>query len=132
MRARPFDSDTHLYERIRALAERCEYLEGERDRLQSLLAQALLVAVGGTTVQPLALLDVLCDVVGTNPARPYFVERRKRAGAESAENSRLRTQVVYDERGEIVGYELRSAVEEGDSLTEDELDRVVDVLRETS
>jgi len=132
VRARPFDSDTHLHERIRALAERCEYLEGERDRLQSLLAQALLVAVGGTTVQPLAILDVICDIIGTNPARPYVVERRERAAAESADgSSRVRTHVVYDDQGNVVEYELRSS-EPGRPLAKDELDAVVGVLRETA
>jgi hypothetical protein len=126
--APPFDLEAHLYERTRTLEERCEYLEGERDRLESLLAQSLLVATGGTTVQPLALLDVLCDLIKTNPARPYFVERRERRAEPP---SRLRTHVVYDDLGNVVEYDLRPG-EPRPPLTEEKLDALIRVLRETA
>ena len=78
-----FDIDAYRAERSRELAQENEYLRGERDRLLQLLAEALRVAVAGTSVTPTALLDVLGDLVGTNLAFGAFVEERERRNARA-------------------------------------------------
>jgi hypothetical protein len=59
------------------LQRRVEFLEAERTRLEGLLALSLRVACGGTSTTPTALLSVLCEVVGTDPARAAFIEARR-------------------------------------------------------
>jgi hypothetical protein len=71
----------HRYrrERLVALERRCEFLEAERARLERLLGVALRVATGDTCVTESALLGVICELVGTDPARAAFVEERNAA-----------------------------------------------------
>jgi hypothetical protein len=78
-----FDLAEHRRERNAHLERENERLHGERIRLERLLALALQVATGGTTVAPTSLLGVLCELAGTNPARPAYVERRERQEAET-------------------------------------------------
>ena len=74
--------DEYRAERARRLESENQYLRGERERLEALLADALRVAVAGTGVSPLALLDRLAVLQGTNLERPAFVEHRERLHAE--------------------------------------------------
>jgi hypothetical protein len=76
--------DEYRRERLRRLERENEYLAGERRRLELLLADALLVAVAGTTVAPLALLAVLCELAGTDPAVARYRELRLRRLIEGA------------------------------------------------
>lgn len=69
----------HRMERLQTLERENEYLRAERLRLEGLLALALQIAVSGTRVSPSMLLNVLCALLETNPARPAFVEKRRRA-----------------------------------------------------
>lgn len=71
----------HRYrrERLVALERQCEFLAAERARLESLLGVALRIAVAGTDVSENALLGVICELVGTDPARAAFVEESKAA-----------------------------------------------------
>lgn len=64
--------------RLVELERRCEYLAAERRRLERLLAQALRIAVGGTSVTEVALLEVLCELDATNPGRGAMFEERAR------------------------------------------------------
>jgi hypothetical protein len=75
--AASFDLETYRREKMARLERENEFLRGERARLETLLAEALRVATGGTG-NPLDLLDALADYVGTNLARPAFVEARQR------------------------------------------------------
>jgi hypothetical protein len=76
-----FDLDEYRRERAARLERENDHLRAERDRLLQLLAEALRVAVAGTTVTPTALLDVLGDVIGTNLGVGAFVEQRERREA---------------------------------------------------
>lgn len=80
-----FDLATHQRERIRELDRRCQMLEAEERRLYRLLALALRVATReGRDCNPGALLEALCGIDGSNPARPAWVEERdvERSAAE--------------------------------------------------
>lgn len=57
-----FDVEQHRREKLRRTEQRCEWLDGYRRKLERLLGLALTVAVAGTGVEPLALLDVLDDL----------------------------------------------------------------------
>jgi hypothetical protein len=74
--------DEYRAERARRLELENEYLRGERERLEALVAYALRVAVAGTGVSPLALLDQLAVLQGTNLGRAAFIEGREREQAE--------------------------------------------------
>lgn len=65
-------------ERLAELERRTTLLEAELRRHRVLLGLALEVAVGKTDVSPWALLAVLCDYAGTDPARPAWVEEQER------------------------------------------------------
>jgi hypothetical protein len=80
-----FDLEAYRAERNRRLERENEYLRDERFRLEQLLALALRTAVAGTSVSEGGLLHMLCEVAGTDPAKPAFVERRERA-ADEAQN----------------------------------------------
>ena len=69
----------HRYRRARLVEaeRRIEFLDGERCRLERLLGLALEVATGGTDVQPLALLHVLCTLDGTDHSRAAMFDVRK-------------------------------------------------------
>jgi hypothetical protein len=71
--------DVHEYRRRRNhdLELESEFLRAERIRLERLLAVALRVAVGGTAVSPLALLDALAERRGTDLAHPAWMEQRQ-------------------------------------------------------
>ena len=77
-----FNLEEHRAERNRTLEREVEFLRAERCRLESLLADALRVAVAGTGVSALALLEQLAILQGTNLERPAFVEHRERLHAE--------------------------------------------------
>jgi hypothetical protein len=84
-----FDLDEYRRERLAKLERENEYLRGERDRTERLLALALQVAVGKTDVSPLALLEVLAAFLGMNLARPAFVEQRERREAQLSADREL-------------------------------------------
>jgi hypothetical protein len=63
-----FDLEQHRRDRLRTLERDVEFLRAERQRLEQLLGLALIVAAG-RDCSPTALLDVLCEMAGTNPAR---------------------------------------------------------------
>lgn len=69
----------HRYRRARlvALERRVEFLAAERVRLERLLGLALQVAVHDSKVTPMALLDGLCLLDGTNPASAAWVDARR-------------------------------------------------------
>lgn len=84
-----FDLASHQRGRIRELERRVHMLEAEERRLYRLLALALRVATrDGRDCKPGALLEVLCAIDGTDPARPAWVEEAQRAAAD-AENERV-------------------------------------------
>lgn len=80
----------HRMERLQSLERENEYLRAEHLRLEALLALALQIAVSGTRVSPSMLLHVLCALLETNPARPAFVEHRKRRELDAIEDPVLR------------------------------------------
>lgn len=69
-------------ERLQKLERENEYLRAEQMRLIRLLGRALQVAVAKTKASASELLDVLCALENTNPARPAYVEHRKRMESE--------------------------------------------------
>jgi hypothetical protein len=73
-----FDLDSYRRGRVRELERQVELLSAERQRLELLLGLACRAAVAGTGVGERNFLAVLCAFVGTNPARPAFVERCER------------------------------------------------------
>jgi hypothetical protein len=76
-----FSPSRYRRERLVALERRVEFLEAERRRLERLLGQALRVAVHDSAVSPLALLDALCLLEGTDPAIAAWVEARRAEAA---------------------------------------------------
>lgn len=79
-----FDLHEYRAERNRKLERENEFLRAERSRLEGLLADALAVAVGGTVVDPLVLLDVLAERRGTALDRAAFIEHREPRADEAA------------------------------------------------
>lgn len=67
-----FDLAAHQRERLRDLDKRATMLDAENRRLHRLLALALQLG----PCDPLELLNVLCAIDGTNPARPAWTEER--------------------------------------------------------
>jgi hypothetical protein len=89
MTAATFDLDAYRRERNVRLERENEYLRAELERALRLLSLALEVAVGrDSAATPGGLLEVLCALVGTNPARAAFLENRERRESELA-NERL-------------------------------------------
>lgn len=90
--ARPparFDRDAYQRALLSERAQRIRLLEAEERRLYRLLALALRVATrDGRDCDPYVLLEVLCAVDGTDPARPAWVEEREQAET-AAELERL-------------------------------------------
>ena len=78
-----FNLEEYRVERTRRLERDNEFLDTERSRLEALLADALRVAVAGTGVSPLALLEQLAILQGTNLSRGAFLEHRERMHAEA-------------------------------------------------
>lgn len=76
-----FDLAQHQRERIRTLDRRCTALEAEERRLNRLLALALEFACD----KPLPLLELLCAIDGTDPARPAWIEEKDRRDAIDAD-----------------------------------------------
>jgi hypothetical protein len=66
----PAELDTHRRERLASAERRVSFLEGERGRLERLLAYALRVAVGGTNVQPAELLEAIARLDEFAPPAP--------------------------------------------------------------
>lgn len=64
-----FDADTYRRQRNTDLARTVDYLEGERARLERLLATVLLMASKTIGQPPTLILEAACTIVGTNPAR---------------------------------------------------------------
>ena len=69
-------------ERLRRLDRHVEFLEAELDRYRRLLARTLEIAVGRTGVSPLALLEVVGAMIGSDLSRPAWVRARERRAAE--------------------------------------------------
>jgi hypothetical protein len=84
-----FDLVEYRRERSAKLERENDYLRGERDRTERLLALALEVAVAKTNVSPLALLEVLAAYLGTDLARPAWLEQRERREAQLAADQKL-------------------------------------------
>ncbi len=78
-----FNLEEYRVERTRRLERDNEFLGAERSRLEALLADALRVAVAGTGVSTLALLEQLAILQRTNLARAAFLEHRERMQAEA-------------------------------------------------
>ena len=76
-----FDLAEYRLRRNRRLERENEHLRAERLRLERLLAVALRVAVGKHDITP--LLEGIATLLGTNLARPAWVEHRDRATAEA-------------------------------------------------
>ena len=70
-------------DRLAKLGRENEHLRAEQLRLIRLLGRALEVAVGKTNVTVPALMGVLCELEGTNPSRPAFVEHREHMEQEA-------------------------------------------------
>ena len=70
----------HRYraDKMRALTRRVEFLEAERRRAETLLADALRVAAG-RDVDPCALLEVLASMRGFDLARGAIFDEREAA-----------------------------------------------------
>lgn len=87
----------HQRQRIRELDRRCTMLEAEERRLYRLLGLALRVAAGdGRDCDACELLEVLCAIDGTDPARPAWdeeAERRDAIDADLAAGERLLAQI---------------------------------------
>lgn len=79
----PFDIDAYRAERSRELAHENEFLRAENNRLYTLMADALRVAVAGTGVTPTALLSVIGDLNDTNLGIAAFIEEREREEARA-------------------------------------------------
>jgi hypothetical protein len=77
-----FKPNRYQAEKTRALARRAEHQDHELARHRLLLADALQLAVAGTTVDRWALLDVIAATRGINLARPAWVEERDRERRE--------------------------------------------------
>jgi hypothetical protein len=75
--------DEYRIERSRALEREVEFLRGERRRLEALLADALTVAVAGTGVSALALLEQIALLNGTNLGCAAYVDERERRHAQN-------------------------------------------------
>lgn len=74
-----FDADRYRREKTVRLEHQVRMLEAELRRHRRLLAMALRVATSdGRDCSPLVLLDVLCGVLGIDPARPAWVEEDER------------------------------------------------------
>jgi hypothetical protein len=84
----PAEPEGYRAERLRRLERENEYVRAERDRLLVLLADALRIAVAGTPVGELVLLDVLAALRGTNLGRGAFIEVREGVQVE-ARHARL-------------------------------------------
>ena len=82
MSTAPFDLQEYRRERLQWLERRCDFLEGERRRLEWLLGYALEVAVTQTATTPMALLEVLCELMPTAPSRARYLEERERSRNE--------------------------------------------------
>lgn len=72
-----FNLEEHRAKRNRTLERENELLRGERSRLERLLADVLLVAVGGSKVSPLVLLDEIALLQGTDLSHGAFLEHRE-------------------------------------------------------
>lgn len=70
-------------DRLARLERENEHLRAEQLRLTRLLGRALQVAVSGTATTVPALLGVLCEFEGTDPARPAFMEHRERMASKA-------------------------------------------------
>ena len=68
----------HRYraDRMRAFTRRVEFLEGERARLEALLAEALRYGAHHTGCSALTLLVALAETRRINLARPAWIEER--------------------------------------------------------
>jgi hypothetical protein len=77
-----FHPEKYRREKMIRLEREVEFLSGERRRLETLLGQALRIAVAGTAVSERSLLNVICEMSRTDPARAAFVDERQ--GAKTA------------------------------------------------
>jgi hypothetical protein len=71
-----FSARRYRRARLVELERRCEFLEAERRRLERLLGHALRMAVHDSNVSEWTLLEVLCELEGTNPGRAAVFEER--------------------------------------------------------
>lgn len=78
MRSPTFNVNEYCAERNRTLEREVEFLRAERNRLEALLADSLLVATTGTEVSSLALLEQLAIMNGTNLGRAAWIEQVER------------------------------------------------------
>lgn len=69
--------DAYRAERLRCLEQEVAFLRGERRRLEALTGLLLLVACDGRC-DPSALLEACCAWIGSDPARPHYVEVEER------------------------------------------------------
>jgi hypothetical protein len=81
----PFDVAAHQRRRIGELDADLRMRTAEERRLYRLLALALRVATrDGFECDPYELLEVLCRLDGTDPARPAWLEEEERAASLQA------------------------------------------------
>lgn len=74
----------HRLERLRRLERENEMLRGERDRSERLLALAVDSLSRKTGVSVQLLMDLFAAILGTDLARPAWVEARERRRREAA------------------------------------------------
>lgn len=84
-----FDLARHQRDRVRVLTRRLVFVEAELRRQYRLIGLLLQVATrDGRDCRPSALLELLCAIDGTDPARPAWVEEQERERS-AAETERL-------------------------------------------
>lgn len=78
MTSSTFNVEGYRAERNSTLEREVDFLRGERNRLEALLADSLLVATAGTEVSSLALLEQLAIMHGTNLGCAAWIEQVER------------------------------------------------------
>lgn len=82
-----FDVVAHQRERIRGVETSVTALRAEERRLYRLLGLSLQVATkDGQECKPAVLLELLCALDGSDPARPAWVEEAERATSDEETN----------------------------------------------
>lgn len=76
MSEQAFDLAAHQRQRIRELDARCMFLEGERERLELLLATLLQIAARTAKCSETLILDALITITGIDPAKAHIHDQQ--------------------------------------------------------